>query len=161
MICSLCLAYCIENNIEPNIAFGDYRISKCEERHFGYNWTDWYDLWIEFDTFLKKYVPSLNILIPFYHQNEAVELIVKDKNLIPLYQSCMLSLGYRTSLHNTNVKKYNIDLLPNRCGSCRKCCVEYIDLADRKILPYNKDFYKHFLQLAKIKVMNFLEEKRF
>ena len=68
---------------------------------------------------------------------------IKNENLIIYY-----SLNrYRDYLKEKNEAKYNVKILPHRCGSCWKCCLEYCILVNEGILIKNEAFYKHCLKV--------------
>ena len=69
-----------------------------------------------------------------------------------MVQGCVLPYRFRNKTKEINEQKYNVKLLPNRCGSCWKCCVEYIFLADKGVVEYNAQFYKHCLDILSDKM---------
>ena len=50
----------------------------------------------------------------------------KDRRLVDAVSSCIAPMRYRRHLHQQNAVKYDISLLSDRCGSCYKCCMEYL-----------------------------------
>jgi len=73
---------------------------------------------------------GLKINIIFNNYIETLKIISKDLKLLNLVQSCLSPYRFLNNLHQINENKYNIKLFNHRCGSCWKCCVEYIFLAD-------------------------------
>lgn len=160
VIASMAIAYCLENNLTPNIAFGNYQEDINERSNWGVNWTDNYSLWIAYNNFIKIFVENAIINIPFYSEDEALNILNKNFEYVPLYQSCLMTVRNRGQLKKHNEEKYNIKLFDNRCGSCRKCCLEYIYFCDTKHLEYNKQYYKHCLDILKKKYEEYTGQKQ-
>ena len=151
VIASCAIAYCLENHLPPNIAFGNYQEDINNRSNWGVNWTDNYELWMHYNNFIKCFINNVSINIPFYSEDEALNILNNNFNLVPFYQSCLMTVRNREQLRQHNQTKYNIHLLENRCGSCRKCCLEYIYFCDQDKFEYNKEYYKHCLEILKKK----------
>ncbi len=160
IIASCALAYCLENDLPPNISFGNYQEDLNDRSNWGVNWTDNYDLWIHYRKFINYFIINATINIPFYSEDEALEILNNHFELVPLYQSCLMTIRNREQLRQINQNKYNINILPNRCGSCRKCCLEYIFFCDMGKFEYNEKYYKHCLEILKKKYEEYLGVKR-
>lgn len=156
IIASCAAAYCLENNLPVNITFGNYQEDILTKSNFGINWTDNYDLWKAYSIFIKSFVPNASITIPLYNETEAYFYLDNNFELMQYVQSCLAALRHRNYLKQHNENKYNINLFPNRCGSCVKCCIEYIHFCDVGKLEYNKEFYKHCLDILKKKYQEYL-----
>ena len=151
IIASMATAYCIENNLPPTIAFGNYQEDTNDRSNWGVNWTDNYDLWKYFNKFIQVFIPNAIVNIPFYQEDEALKILNDNFEIVPYYQSCLMTVRNRGQLKKHNEEKYKISLFNNRCGSCRKCCLEYIYFCDNNKIPYNEAFYKHCLEILKKK----------
>ena len=160
VIASMALAYCLENDLPTNISFGNYQKEGNNLSNWGVSWTDNYDLWKEFNIYIKYFIDNAHVFIPFYEEDDALTILNDNFNIVPLYQSCLSSIRHRNYLKTHNEEKYNISLFPNRCGSCYKCCIEYIYFCDHDKLEYNKDFYKHCLEILKKKYEEYTGQKR-
>lgn len=154
-IACLAIVYCLENKFPPHIAFGDYQKDTNSRSNWGVNWTDNFELWKQFNLFIKCFVDGAVVEIPFYEEAQALEVLNKNSNLVPLYQSCLMTVRDRESLRQKNQKKYGVKILPNRCGSCYKCCLEYIYFCDHNKLEYNEGFYRHCLDVLKKKYTDY------
>lgn len=66
-----------------------------------------------------------------------------DRGALADVSSCVSPLRFRQSLHERNEQKYGLRLMPNRCGSCYKCAMEYILLVETGRIPKNARFYDH------------------
>lgn len=64
-------------------------------------------------------------------------IVERHESLLPYVYSCISPQRFREHLHKENVRKYGIDLLPGRCGSCYKCAMEYLLLM--RLGYYRKD----------------------
>lgn len=156
IIASIAIAYCLENNLPPVISFGNYREDGNERSHWGVNWTDNYDLWIKYNQFITYFVDCAKVNIPFWSEDEAWPLLAANFELVPLYQSCLMTVRNRNQLKQHNEEKYKIKLFNNRCGSCRKCCLEYVYFCDIGKFDYNKEYYKHCLEILKKKYQEYV-----
>lgn len=151
IICTLTLAYCLEHNITPNIAFGDFTTDTYTKSHYGIDWCDCYELWMGYEKFIQTWVPDFKIHIAFEAIDDSYEIMSKNVDYIRDYQSCLMTLKYRGKLHKTNEDKYKVVDMLSGCGSCWKCAMEYIYYADKGVLQYNRAYYEHCLKVLKDK----------
>lgn len=158
VVCSLALNYAINNNIGTCIAFGDFTSDTIKDGLFDRNWSDTQEMWHSYIKYIQTYIPTFELKIPFDNYLETLGVIAENMELLNMTQGCLAPQRFKNKLHNLNKEKYNVDLLDNRCGSCWKCCVEYIYLADNGFVELNKDFYIHCLDILKKKMK---EEKPF
>lgn len=90
-----------------------------------YGLSDSYDLFKAYEKAIQRTFPQYRFVICFKNWTHEYAYLMKyHKDVVPLYQSCMLPDRYRASIRRTNESKYGIKLLPNRCLSCWKCCKE-------------------------------------
>lgn len=158
IIASCAVAYCLENNLPVNISFGNYQEDTYDKSNWGVNWTDNYTLWQEYSKFITSFVPNATINIPFYNETNAYTYLDNNFELMQSVQSCLSALRHRSYLHDHNEEKYKIKLMPNRCGSCVKCCIEYIHFCDVGKVEYDQEFYKHCLDILKKKYQEYLSK---
>lgn len=151
VIASLALNYGIQNNIGCSIAFGDFLDDTVETGLFNKNWSDTQEMWNEYVKYIKMFVPNFTLNITFNNYLETLDVVSDDLVLMSKIQGCMSSPRYKGKLRSINNKKYNISLLENRCGSCWKCCVEYVYLVDANKIPFNKGMYEHCIDVFKKK----------
>ena len=64
-------------------------------------------------------------------------------NVLNDIYSCISPHRFNASLREHNEKKYNVKLLNGRCGSCFKCCMEAILLAELNYYDKNSEFINH------------------
>ena len=151
MIASLAIAYCLGKNIAPHIYFGDVITDDYNECNFGVNWCDCYNVWEGYNKFISRAVSGAYVKMILNEPDDSLKVFLNHPDLIEHYKSCMITLKYRNGLKRTNEQKYNISLLNNRCGSCRKCCMEYIYYTDNGIFEYNESFYLHCMDVLRKK----------
>lgn len=151
LIASMALDYGLESGFSTTIVFGDFTEDNIYNSSFLEAWSDTQEMWSAHNTFVRQYVPSYKIVIPFKNYLETMDVMEIEPALMQMVQGCVLPHRFRENAKKNNEKKYNVSLLPNRCGSCWKCCVEYIHYADKGVVPYNTAFYLHCL--------NFLADK--
>ena len=70
--------------------------------------------------------------------------------LLGLSISCMSPFRFRATWKKTNEKKYDVQLLDSRCGSCYKCAIEYIHLASLGYCVKNEEFTKHCWEILRV-----------
>lgn len=153
LIASMALDFAVENNFSHNIVFGDFYTDNIRNSSFLEAWSDCIEMWQQHEIYVRNnFVEDYKIHIPFKNYIQTIDIVSKDKQLLNLVQGCVLPHRFRESVKQNNEKKFGIELLPQRCGSCWKCCTEYIHLADIGVMPYNKQFYKHCLNFLKNKM---------
>lgn len=95
----------------------------------------------------KNFIPNLesfNIDLPI----SRLYKILDENNLISEIQSCLGTERYKNYLSNRNIKKFRIEQpLPNRCYSCYKCALEYLNLESLNIVSSNERLFKHCLNI--------------
>lgn len=126
VVCSLALNYSINNNLGTRIAFGDFTSDTIKDGLFDRNWSDTKEMWDTYVEYIKTYIPSFELKIPFSNYLETLYIIANNMKLLNMTQGCLAPQRFKNKLHNLNKEKYNVDLLDNRCGSCWKCSIEYI-----------------------------------
>lgn len=150
LLLAFALNYGIPNNISK-YSYGGFSEDTIETSAFDRNFSDSVEAFEEFEKSVKKIFPQFEIHVPFKNEISTLKLIGEHKELWNEFQSCLMPLRFRDFRKKSNEEKYNIKLLNNRCGSCWKCCMEYIVWADLGLVEYNKEFYIHCLELLKDK----------
>ena len=143
------LQWGIRNGIGVNIAFGNYLSSYLESTAFYYSGDDCIDMWEAYESIIQKIIPKFFVGIALYDLHETLETLQEDKKLLSLCKSCLGAYRFREHNHKINCNKYGIKLLPERCGSCWKCALEYIYMTDHNVLEYNEGYYKHCIDVLK------------
>lgn len=141
--------YGIANNIGIKIAPGNYQTSYLDDNPFYYSGDDCVEMWVEYEYIIQKVIPKFKIYLGLENVKSTINLLSKDLKLMELCLSCVGAQRFRAWNKQRIESKYNIKLLENRCGTCWKCCLEYIYLCDMGQLEYNKDYYRHCLNVLK------------
>lgn len=152
LIASMALDFGVENNIGTTVCFGDFYTDVANNSSFLEAWSDCQEMWQTHKEYVRNYVPNYDIIIPFKNYIQTMDAIAKDITLLNLVQGCILPHRFREVTKKKNEEKFGVKLLPNRCGSCWKCCVEYIHHADIGVMEYDETFYKHCLDFLKEKM---------
>ena len=147
IISNMALQWGIENKIGTFIAFGDYYTAVLKDVCFETEGDDCKEMWKIYKPIIKRYCPQFKFETPLINVADTMERLEKDKKLLGLTQSCVMTHRFKNK-HNKRVQeKYNIELLPNRCGTCWKCALEYIYYTDKGVLEFNKLYYQYCLEI--------------
>ena len=147
IIANMALQWGYQNKISTFITFGDYYTAYLADASFETAGNDCVEMWDEYTPIIEQYVPGFKFETPLVNVLETLELLEHDKELLKLTQSCVMTHRFK-NYHNQRVQqKYGITLLPNRCGTCWKCTLEYVYYADRDILEYNESYYAYCLKV--------------
>ena len=146
-VCSLAINYALSLGIKPIIAYGDFQADKINEGLFDRNYSDTQEMWKAYIEYINTFVPDFEIKIPWNNYTETLDCITDNMELTSMVQGCLAPQRFRNKLHVLNQDKYNVKLLPNRCGSCWKCCVEYVFLCDSGKIERNEAFYLHCMDI--------------
>ena len=149
IIANYALQWAIDNKKGYNIAFGNYYTSSLEDDPFEVCGGDCSEMWGAYERIIQTIIPEFQLHTVLDNMWKSLKCIKKNIDLLPKIQSCIGPYRYREYLHSQNSKKYGIELLPHRCGSCWKDAVEYIYFTDRGVLEYNRGFYRHCLEILK------------
>lgn len=155
LIANSALSYGIHEGIGTNIAFGNYKSSFLFGNPFEKCAGDCVDMWETYENIIHKIVPDFKIDIQLENLGHTLEIISKPqyREVFESSLSCMCRHSLRPYRHQWVKDKFGVELLKNRCGSCFKCCVEYIYLADHDLIEFSEDYYKYCLrQLFKVAV---------
>ena len=149
LILSMAANYAYEINIGCNIAFGDFKDDTVEKCNIMTSWSDTVEMNQAYLQFIKHYIPAFNYIAPFKYEFDSINILYKYYHILPLTQSCIMPQRFRNSLKQHNEEKYQINLPDNRCGSCYKCCREYIQFYLLGLYEFNEGYYNHCLDIFK------------
>ena len=144
----LMLDYALENNI-TKIAMGADWTEPLSECVVGLDATDSIEINKYFWDGVKYYIDGIELI--FCEDNiKKVDRVqyIKDKNfnLFELVYSCVVPYRYSKSLKENNETKYGIKLLNGRCGSCVKCCREFLYLTHLGYYDKNDKNVQNFIE---------------
>ena len=147
------LSYGIREGITTNIAFGNYLTSELVDNAFDRCAGDCMDMWNSYDVIIQRVIPDFKIMAVLDNMGDTLNLLADRADLLNESLSCLCRHSLRDYRRGWVKEKFGVDLFHNRCGSCYKCCVEYIYMADHDKLPFNEAYYKYCLgQLYKVTV---------
>lgn len=149
ILANMALNYGIREGIGTKVAFGNFYSSTLYSDPFDVTGGDCKEMWSAYESIIKRIIPRFRIYRPFRNFTTTINTIVKNPEYLPMTISCLTPNRFRKQLREKNQKKYGYPQLPNRCGSCWKCCLEYIVFCDHNILPFDEKYYKHCLQILK------------
>lgn len=130
LVMSFMIDYAIENNFS-NIAIGSDWTEPLNECQLGLDVTDSKEVNETFWNGIKQCIPNMNLI--FCEDNikkvDRIKFILDtNKELFEDVYSCVMATRFVQSFKKKNEEKYKIKLLKNRCGSCVKCCREFLYL---------------------------------
>ena len=155
LIANGALSYGIREGIGTKIAFGNYTSSYLFGNPFEKCAGDCIDMWEKYEHIISNIIPDFKIDVQLENLGHTLEIITKPEYQVALENSlsCMCRHSLRPYRHQWVKDKFGIDLLSHRCGSCFKCCVEYIYMADHDLIEFSEAYYKYCLsQLFKVAV---------
>ena len=144
---NMALTYGITHNITTKIAVGSFRTAMLDDNAFEVCAGDCYDMWKPYEDVVRRFLPKFKVYVPNYNFQTSYKAIEQEPDMLKYSMSCMTPNRFRQLFRDRTQNVYNVDLLPNRCGCCWKCAIEYIYFADKDILEYNQDYYIHCLEV--------------
>lgn len=118
-----------------------------------WTFTDTMDLFVAAKQVFEELVPGITVAIDLLPTKAHSFFYAVDHAPATLLHSggCVLPPFRRPNPRKANIRKYGeAVLLPGQCGSCYKCCCEYIFYAKLGGLPMQEDFYKRCCTIADI-----------
>ena len=143
LIANGALTYGIRNNIGTRVWFGNYITSLLDDNDFSRCAGDCIDMWDRYNVIVQRFIPDFHIEFGLDSMGETLELIAPKRDLLDLSLSCLCRHSLRDYRWNWVKDKFGVELPKNRCGSCYKCCIEYIYMADHDLIEFNRDYYKY------------------
>lgn len=145
------LHYGIRECIGTRIVFGNYTSSTLDSNVFDRCAGDCMDMWDFYNVIIQRIIPEFHVEAYLEHVGDTLELITPNRELLDVSLSCLCRHSLRPYRHDWVKSKFGVDLPKHRCGSCYKCCVEYIYMADHDLIEFSEDYYKYCLvQLRKV-----------
>jgi hypothetical protein len=109
------------------------------------------DMWEAYEEIIRTTIPNFRVLANLESMGDTLNVLQDREDLLNESLSCLCRHSLRDYRRGWVKEKYGIDLFNKRCGSCYKCCVEYIHMTDHKKLPFNQAYYRYCLgQLYKV-----------
>lgn len=140
------ISYGVREGIGTNVAFGNYTTSLLEDNVFERCAGDCMDMWDAYNDIIQRIIPNFKIMANLKNMGETLDIISDHADLLESSLSCLCRHSLRPFRNNWVKEKFGVSLSKNRCGSCYKCCVEYIYLADHDKIEYSEAYYKYCLE---------------
>ena len=145
------LSYGVREGISTHIAFGNYTTSLLEDNVFERCAGDCMDMWDSYDTIISRIIPNFEMGAILDNMGDTLNTLADRADLLDASLSCLCRHSLRDYRRQWVKDKFGIELFHKRCGSCYKCCVEYIYMADHNKIKFSEDYYKYCLnQLYKV-----------
>lgn len=145
LIANGALSYGIREGITTNIAFGNYYTSYLADNPFDRCAGDCMDMWGVYENIIHRVLPNFKIRCNLSNMGETLDVISKYPEALESSLSCLCRHSLRPYRNEWVYKKFGVRLASNRCGSCYKCAIEYLYLADHNHIQYSDGYYKYCL----------------
>ena len=151
LIANGALSYGIREGVGTTIAFGNYTTSYLDDNVFDRCAGDCVDMWWLYEKIIQRVIPNFEIQMNIENMGETIKILEDKTDLLNASLSCLCRHSLRDYRRQWVSDKFGIELFNKRCGSCYKCCVEYIYMADHDRMKFSEDYYKYCLgQLLKV-----------
>lgn len=145
------LHYGIREGIGTRIVFGNYISSTLDSNVFDRCAGDCMDMWDYYNVIVQQVIPGFHVEAYLENMGDTLEIITSNRELLDVSLSCLCRHSLRPYRHEWVKGKFGVDLPKHRCGSCYKCCVEYLYMADHDLIEFSEDYYRYCLvQLRKV-----------
>lgn len=150
VLAGMALNYGLTHGLGYKIAVGNFYTLRSWDCVFEVDIGDSVDMWKIYERIIKNAIPRFHMYVPLQNYQTSYKTILKYKpNLLLDVQSCITPNRFRGLFKKRTELKYGIALLPDRCGCCWKCAVEYIWLCDHGYRPLYKKYYSHCLEILR------------
>lgn len=144
---NMALTYGVRNGIGTKIATGNFQTSFIKDVAFEVCGGDCIEMWKAYEKIIQRIIPKFTLHIPNRNFQTAYNALLKEPEYLKYTISCLTPNRFRNLFRERTMRNYKVDLLPNRCGCCWKCAAEYIWFCDHNVLPYDKDYYIHCMEV--------------
>lgn len=150
MILSMMVDYGINKNIYK-YSLGSSYLKDIKQTNILYDFSDAKEIYELMDKFYKHSIDKFEYLFIAGNSTDSYKTIYEyDKKIIDNMCSCMLPFRYKKNVIIANKKKYkNIKLNEGMCGSCYKCCYQYIHLVLLGEYKLDTDYFKHCIKVLR------------
>ena len=143
LIANGALSYGIREGITTQIAFGNYTTSVLADNVFERCAGDCMDMWDAYNEIIQREIPDFMVDANLDNVGDTLNLLADRPDLLNESLSCLCRHSLREYRKNWVKQSFGIDLFNRRCGSCYKCCIEYIYMTDHDKLPFSEGYYKY------------------
>lgn len=115
-----------------------------KESNVEYNWSDSVEMHEGASHLFRAAMPQYTLEYYIQHRSDSVSTIVRhSEKLLNMTKSCMTPYRFQAMRRRQNMERYGVALRDNRCGSCYKCCAEYLNTVALGIDSPMPDFIRH------------------
>lgn len=145
----LILSFMLEIGLKKGVyryALGSDWTTPLTEAVTGFTITDSIEVNRSFWQGVQSHFPQAELMFIDDHEKKMQRLeylYIEHRQALEYVSSCISPLRFREHLHDENQKRYGIRLMSGRCGSCYKCSMEYILLAEMGLIRADKAYYEH------------------
>jgi 7-cyano-7-deazaguanine synthase in queuosine biosynthesis len=111
--------------------------------NFDSGYSDAYEMHVAAAEWVEAYLPGSAVVRASIKNDTDSILEVADAGLLAAAQSCMATPRFRPSLKKRNQEKYKLELMPERCGSCYKCALEWLHLSLTGRASWHAEYAEH------------------
>lgn len=147
LITAIMTDYAIKHGFST-VAMGTHQVDALATSNIYFDWSDPQETLHAVEAFIQRRFPQFKYLTVLANYTDAYKTIIDAGRGELIYDiiSCILPLRYRESRRKANEVKFNIEIKPNRCGSCQKCVTEYMNLMALGFVPRNEEFIAHSIK---------------
>jgi len=132
-------------------ATGNESLNFAKDCNILYNWSDSVEMHEAAAEWFRARMPTYSVVWGTTGRGDSINTIAKhDTKIFEETICCLLPYRYQAVRKRGNEVKYGITLGPNRCGSCYKCCGEYLcrlgmGVADFEDMAFARHCYDLFV----------------
>lgn len=130
----------------PSYALGSDWCTGISDCEVGYTITDSIEVNRAFQEGTLRHVSDYKLVFIDGDVKKAqrLEYIIENHpTCLPHVSSCISPHRFKGKLHNGNIEKYGVELLDGRCGSCFKCCMEWLLMRKMGAVRQNAAYEAH------------------
>lgn len=155
LLLAMALDVAVKNNIS-HIATGITANVRAATTNFSTGFSDAVEMHEAAADWAERAITGITVerrLLP----NDTVSLVrVARAGLLEHIGSCMGAHRFKNSLNAQNTQKYGVRLMPDRCGSCYKCALEWLHTTRLGVTPQNLAYARHCLSILRTEFENML-----
>jgi 7-cyano-7-deazaguanine synthase in queuosine biosynthesis len=146
-ILSYMIDYGIKYDIQNYSTGNNFADQPLSQGTIGQTITDSTEVFKYFFDGIRTYINNINFVGVEDNMTKYKELeyiLHKDPTILKYVYSCINPHRFNNMLNQNNRTKYKVPLMDGRCGSCYKCCMEFILLSE--LGYYDKEQYKEYIK---------------
>lgn len=135
-------------NFSMGVEF-DNPIAECNH---SVNWSDSFEMVAAANKWFSTVYPGYKWHCPIVNHSQSFRVLFNhDRALFSAIQSCVMPVRFQGMRKKATEKQYGLKLLPNRCGVCQKCAVEYLHLVCLGHVEPNQPYIERCIEIYRAK----------